>query len=101
MKKKKHFTFLSRHLKSRNTYLDLTASKTTISRNVSITVDAERRHSMKKAKFKPYLSTILALQKTLEGNLQLNKVKHIQENTGINVRTVHQKWEKTYSTTAK
>lgn len=92
---------MSRHLKSRNTYLDLTASKTTISRNVSITVDAERRHSMKKAKFKPCLSTNLALQKTLEGNLQLNKVKYIQGNTGINVRTVHQKWEKIYSTTAK
>lgn len=67
----------------------------TISRNVSITIDAERRHYMKKDKFKQYLSANLALQKTLEGNLQLNKVKHIQENTGINVRTIHQKWEET------
>ena len=67
----------------------------TISRNVSITINAERRRSMKKDKFKQYLSTNLVLQKTLEGNLQLNKVKHTQENTGINVRTIHQKWEET------
>ena len=35
-----------------------------------------------KVKFKQYLSNYLALQKALEGNLQLKQVSYTQKNTG-------------------